>query len=145
MGIDRRFVTRLLAELEQHLILLEGAREQSRDELFSDPLRALGVQHALQILIEAVIAVSHQMIAGLNLPRPERNLEAPATLLRVGVLSDAALAQRLPAMVRFRNLLVHRYWEVKLDLVYDILRSHLDDIRQFSVQVSDYLESNSEL
>ena len=102
------------------------------------------MQHALQILIEAVIAVSHQIIAGLNLPRPEKNLEAPATLLRVGVLTDAALAQRLPAMVRFRNLLVHRYWEVKLDLVYDILRAHLDDIRQFSVEVSDYLESNSE-
>ncbi len=35
MGIDRRFVSRLLAEIEQHLLLLEGAREESCDPLES--------------------------------------------------------------------------------------------------------------
>ncbi len=140
MGIDRRFVIRLLAEIEQHLVILEQARVQPKEQLFLDPLRSLGVQHALQILIEAVIAISHQIIAGLNLPRPERNVDTPGALLEAGVLRDAELAGRLPGMVRFRNLLVHRYWEVQLDLVYEILRNHLDDIRQFAAEVSEFME-----
>ena len=141
MGIDRRYVKRLLGEIEQHLVLLETARCQSQEELFADPLRALGGQHALQIIIEAVLSVSHQMIAGLNLPRPERNIDAPLGLLKAGVLQDGELAARLPSMVRFRNLLVHRYWEVKLELVYEILHKHLRDVRQFVQEVSRYLAS----
>lgn len=141
MGIDLRLVSRLLAEIEHHLTLLEQARLQSKDQLFEDPLRALGVQHALQIVIEAVITTSHQIIAGLNLPRPERNLDAPSALLGAGVLRDPELTARLPAMVRFRNLLVHRYWEVQLDLVYDILHQHLGDVRQFATEVSEYIET----
>lgn len=142
MGIDHRFVTRLLAEIETHLLILEKARLETEAQLFKDPLRALGVQHALQILIEAVLAISHQVISGLNLKRPEKNLEAPAKLFQAGVLTDLELSERLPSMVRFRNLLVHRYWEVKEELVYQILHGHLDDIRLFATQVSDFLETS---
>ena len=34
-------------------------------------------------------------------------------------------------MARFRNLLVHKYWDVDYARVYDVLREHLGDLREF--------------
>jgi uncharacterized protein YutE (UPF0331/DUF86 family) len=41
------------------------------------------------------------------------------------------LAQNLVNMARFRNLLVHLYWKVNDERLYEILQSHLQDIEEF--------------
>jgi uncharacterized protein YutE (UPF0331/DUF86 family) len=35
-------------------------------------------------------------------------------------------------MARFRNLLVHMYWKIDYDRVYDVIAHDLDDLRAFS-------------
>jgi len=34
-------------------------------------------------------------------------------------------------MARFRNLLVHVYWKIDYDQVYEIMTTRLDDLRAF--------------
>jgi uncharacterized protein YutE (UPF0331/DUF86 family) len=47
-----------------------------------------------------------------------------------GIL-EKSLADSLRAMARFRNLLVHRYWDVDDQRVLQIARTQLDDLEQF--------------
>jgi uncharacterized protein YutE (UPF0331/DUF86 family) len=47
-----------------------------------------------------------------------------------GIL-DADLSSRLQAMARFRNLLLHRYWEVDDQRVLAIARNELGDLERF--------------
>ena len=108
MAIDRHFLSRLLQELETHQQLLVSARSLSQAELFADPLRALGVQHALQICVEAMLNITHHCLAHLTAKAPERNVDAVTQLANLGVIKDPILTQDLPRMVRFRNPLVHR-------------------------------------
>jgi uncharacterized protein YutE (UPF0331/DUF86 family) len=42
-------------------------------------------------------------------------------------------------MARFRNLLVHVYWHVDYDRVFDIIATDLDDLREFSRAISALL------
>lgn len=53
----------------------------------------------------------------------------------MGVLPEG-LSERLQAMARFRNLLVHLYWKVDNREVHRILRENLDDLRTISPFVS---------
>lgn len=44
---------------------------------------------------------------------------------------DEALANSLRQMARFRNLLIHRYWDVNDRRVLEIARTQLGDLEQF--------------
>jgi len=42
-------------------------------------------------------------------------------------------------MARFRNLLVHVYWEVDYGRVFDVLETDVDDLRAFSRAIASLL------
>jgi predicted nucleotidyltransferase len=58
---------------------------------------------------------------------------------RAGII-DAALAERLKGLVRFRNILVHDYLSVDPGLVYDHLSQRIEDFGAFARQVAAYVE-----
>jgi len=46
-------------------------------------------------------------------------------------------------MARFRNRLVHLYWDVEAETIYNILQSHLSDFERFREYILRYLERSS--
>ena len=57
-------------------------------------------------------------------------------------LIDPELSLRLARMARFRNLLVHRYWEIDYSLMYRIITGpDLDDLEEFISQISRLSDS----
>ena len=52
---------------------------------------------------------------------------------------DDELASRLVKMVRFRNLLVHRYWEVDPVRVLDYAREDVGDFEAFLAAVEGFV------
>ena len=68
-------------------------------------------------------------IRRLGLPQESR--EAFRMLQDSGVV-DAETAVRLQAMVGFRNIALHNYQKLDLDIVRSILSRRLDDFRRFA-------------
>ncbi len=61
-------------------------------------------------------------------------------------LLDPALASRLSEMARFRNLLVHRYWEIDYRKLYEIITGHdLKDLQDFVGSVGKLMKESNEL
>ncbi|MBF0474245.1 MAG: DUF86 domain-containing protein [Deltaproteobacteria bacterium] len=61
-------------------------------------------------------------------------------------LIDQGLATRLGRMARFRNLLVHQYWEINYSLVYEIITGpRLSDLEEFIRQIGDWLKKDENL
>ncbi len=57
-------------------------------------------------------------------------------------LIDQEVASRLAAMARFRNLLVHRYWEIDYGRMYDIIAGDdLADLERFMKQIGRLSEA----
>ncbi len=50
------------------------------------------------------------------------------------------LTERMVSMVGFRNILVHEYEDVDLDIVYNILHSRLKDIDEYLLVIVDYFK-----
>jgi len=47
-------------------------------------------------------------------------------------------------MVKFRNRLVHLYWEVDEEQVYDILQTRLDDFDRFESYIRKLISNEEE-
>ena len=80
MVVDRRYIQRHLAEVEEHVVLLEGEREGGQERFYSDKVRRYGAQYALQACVEAILAISHHLIAQVGFSSPERQLDTVSIL-----------------------------------------------------------------
>lgn len=87
----------------------------------------LNLQRACETAIDlAMYVVSHRK---LGVPQDSR--DAFSLLQTAGILS-ADLADRMQRMVGFRNVAVHEYTRLNLDVVRTIIIKHLDDFRTYS-------------
>lgn len=87
----------------------------------------LNLQRACETSIDLAMYVISQRRLGL----PQESRDA-FTLLQTAGLLPADLAARMQRMVGFRNVAVHEYARLNLDIVHTIITKHLDDFRAFS-------------
>lgn len=80
---------------------------------------------------EATIDAAMHLVRVRRLGIPQETREAFDLLERADVL-DAELSQRLKGMVGFRNVAVHDYQKLNMDIVRRIVAEHLDDFLEFS-------------
>jgi uncharacterized protein YutE (UPF0331/DUF86 family) len=62
---------------------------------------------------------------------PNESRESFAILIREGIISPE-LGNRLKRMVGFRNLAVHQYRELDLDILDAVIRENLDELLTFA-------------
>ncbi len=115
-----RCLQRVADEYRGHENELEGNHTR-QDAIILNLLRAC------EAAIDAAMHVVR--IKGLGLPQESR--EAFRLLETAGLL-PTELSQRMQAMVGFRNVAVHDYQKLNLDIVRAILNERLDDFRQFA-------------
>lgn len=56
----------------------------------------------------------------------------------LGVI-EGAFAERLIKMAKFRNRLVHLYWDLDKEMIYQFVRENVEDFKLFEKKVIDYL------
>lgn len=101
--------------------------------------RQYAVLHALQLAIEASVDIATHICAADDLGVPASYAEA-FDLLEKGRVLDAALADDLRRMARFRNRIVHFYGTVDLAVVYRLLEERLGDFDRYLAAIERYLQ-----
>lgn len=103
-----------------------------------DFLRNLDLRDAtlyrLLVAIEAAQSICNHLAAQVASRAPDSLPDCFQALQESGVI-EAPLAGRLGRMARFRNLLVHRYWEVDYARVHRMLSEDLGDLELYLEQV----------
>lgn len=84
----------------------------------------------IQRACEAAIDLAMFLVAEGKLGIPQNSRDAFELLCISGVI-DVSLSKKLQAMVGFRNIAVHDYQAVNLDIVKIIIEKHLDDLKAF--------------
>ena len=100
------------------------------EEVARDVKEQRFVEHTLQVAIQAALDVASHVVSDERLGEPRTNRELFMLLARQGLL-PAELCERLSRMAGFRNVLVHGYQDVDLEVVRDILVNRLDDLLAF--------------
>jgi uncharacterized protein YutE (UPF0331/DUF86 family) len=85
----------------------------------------------LQRACESSIDAAMHLVRVRRLGVPQDTREAFVLLEQAQVL-DAHLADRLKKMVGFRNIAIHDYQKLNLDIVRSIVVNHLDDFLAFT-------------
>ena len=117
---------------------LRDMGDVSESAFLANRERQYAVLHALQLAIEGTVDIATHICAADDLGIPSSYAEAFDLLEKAGVL-DAALAEDLRRMARFRNRVVHLYAHLDLSAVYRILRERLDDFDRYLSAIETYL------
>ncbi len=125
---DAQLVEKKLAVIET---CVADLRRLARPLLIASDLREERfAEHTLQIAIQAALDAASHIVSDARLGEPRSNRELFALLERDGWLIPD-LARTLSAMAGFRNVLVHGYDTVNLDVVRDVVENRLDDLLAF--------------
>lgn len=141
MPPDRNYVEASLAEIERTVAFLRTLAGLSEDEFLADPRNCFSACYALMTAIEGTANVASHLLTTSQRPVPRSVSEGFRDLAPLGVPIDSDFVERLSAMTRFRNLIVHRYWNVDYRRVYQTLQSSLDDFGLFARAVLSFLDS----
>ena len=104
-----------------------------------------GTERFLQLGIESCLNIGNRLIALYQFSKPVATPETYADIFhemyRLGVVEDD-FKNRLIKMAKFRNRLVHLYWEIDPETVYQLLQDNLDDFALFQQKVVVFLNQN---
>jgi len=129
---DRDLVAKKLARIVT--CLHELRTMASVDRLRDDVREKRFVEHTLQIAIQSALDVASHIASDQRLGEPETNRALFQLLARTDVISTD-LSHRLAEMAGFRNVLVHGYDDVQVQIVEDVVRNHLGDLDEFVASV----------
>jgi uncharacterized protein YutE (UPF0331/DUF86 family) len=130
MPIDRERILYLLGEIEKALSILKEFQQEAKERILGDPKSLGAIKYYFIVAIEGCASVGNHVISREHWGIPESYVDTFVILGRKSVVPEN-LAQNLVNMARFRNLLVHLYWKVNDERLYEILQSHLQDIEEF--------------
>lgn len=101
------------------------------DQIDKDIKERRFIEHTLQLAIQACLDAASHVVSDDRLGEPETNQELFRLLAQAGRISKE-LSTKLRAAAGFRNILVHGYAEVDVNVTRDVLDHHLDDLLAFA-------------
>lgn len=111
----------------------------SQDEFTGDPDKVGSAKYHLIVAIEICIDICTHLISRNGYRMPEDYADTFKVMSEVGAL-DSAFSEELKKMARFRNRLVHLYWEVDDKQVHHILQNRLTDFKRFLDSIASFLD-----
>ncbi len=107
-----------------------GLRPESLEDITSQDVFVLNLQRAIQ----AAIDLAAHVVASEGYGIPQDLKDSFSLLRNAGVISPD-LSSRMQKMVGFRNIAVHEYQSLNLDILKNILTTRLGDLEEFYSEV----------
>ena len=130
LKFDKDKVRKLASEISNSLGRLRELSEISKNDFLSDPYKIASAKYFLIVSIEASIDMCSHVISMNRLRTPDDYADTFRVMGEVGMFNKD-FTQKLVEMARFRNRLVHIYWEVDNELIYEILCEDINDFEEF--------------
>lgn len=138
---DRRAVERWLIALRRSVFVLRRNAGCTPEDLRSDIDRRWAIERGLQLAAQAALDIATHLGSALGLD-PLTYGSAIDCLVEAKVL-PSNFGARFRRIAGFRNVLVHGYLDVDLDLVAEILSGQLDDFEEFARHVERWFAESS--
>jgi uncharacterized protein YutE (UPF0331/DUF86 family) len=104
-----------------------------------DPDKIGSAKYHFIVSIESAIDISNHIISQNGYRTPEDYADTFEVLSEKRVF-NSEFAGTLKEMTKFRNRLVHLYWGIDDEQVYEILQNRLEDFKHFLDNIASFLE-----
>ena len=91
----------------------------------------------IQRAIEACVFLAMYIVSQERLGLPQTTQEA-FDMLHSNSIIDEEIANRMKAMVDFRNIAIRDYQDIDLNILQQIIDKHIEDFTSFTKQISGY-------
>jgi len=88
----------------------------------------------LSRVIQLCVDIAMHIIANSNANTPQTMSESFDVLKNLQII-DENIAEKLKKSIGFRNIAVHNYGELDLELTFKIAHEHLGDFKEFIKQI----------
>jgi len=136
--LDADIVARRLRLLRGALDDLGPLRGTPAARLADEPLTRAAAERLIQVVVDLAVDVNGHIAVTAAGRAPTTGRESFELAADAGAL-DADLAARLAPAAGLRNLLVHRYAELRIDLVAAAVDEVLDGFDLYVTQVAAYV------
>jgi uncharacterized protein YutE (UPF0331/DUF86 family) len=139
--VDERILEHLKL-LNQYILYLRTLAE-TEEKTFAEDFKTRGsAERFLQLAIESCINVGNRILSIVQFQKPVSTPETYGDIFvelgKLGVIPHEFVPTMLQ-MVKFRNRLVHIYWDIGPQQLYKILNERLGDMEKFRDYIVDYL------
>lgn len=137
-SLNLSLIKRKIGEIRQAIKELRALISVGKEEFLLDSNMIDASKYKLIVAIEASIAICNHIVARLGGRTPESYSDCFIILSEANILSKR-LAEKLANMAKFRNLLVHIYWQVDNEKIYEFINKDLKDLEYFLSELKDYI------
>lgn len=131
----RKITSEILGSLER----LEELKNMPKDEFLSDQHKIGSAKYCFIVAIEGMIDLCNHIIARNGYRTPEDYADTFRVMAEKEAF-DKDFTDTLIRIARFRNRLVHIYWEVDSNELYRIMQERLQDIRTFLKRYGNFIK-----
>ena len=129
--VDQAKLDQILSNLRRYVGVLKDLGKVPRDAFLDNMDKVGNAKYHFVIAIECCIDIANHIISSENYRFPQDNADSFVVLVEHGVL-QSEYEEPLRAMAAFRNRLVHIYWDVDDQRIYDYLQESIPDIEHFA-------------
>ena len=129
-NINLEKLKKRISEIKENCEKIRKYSSIPDNQFWKDERNALAIKHLLLQSIEASASICNHVLAKKFSKSPSSFAECFECLYEAGVV-DKKLSLSLKKMSRFRNILVHRYWEIEDKKILEYARNNLEDFDRF--------------
>ncbi len=135
---DQEKMAKLVSELRKSVERLRAIATLHQNEFLNDPDKIGSAKYHFIVAIESCIDMCNHVISLNGYRVPEDYADTFKVMGEVGAL-DMDFTDELRNMAKFRNRLVHIYWEVDDLQLYEILQTRIGDFKKFLDSLARFL------
>jgi uncharacterized protein YutE (UPF0331/DUF86 family) len=130
MRLNVNSIRQRLQKLEQYIDELEKQQSITVEAFRSDFTCQLAVERAFQAAIEGCTDIAAHIVSVYQLGHPNESRDVFKFLIEAGYL-EQDFGQAMMAMISLRNRLVHLYWDIDVEKLYQYLQEDVKFLHQF--------------
>jgi uncharacterized protein YutE (UPF0331/DUF86 family) len=138
MQFNEDKVRKITSEIVAALANLEDLQKLSAEEFMADAHKIGSAKYSLIVAIEGAVDLCNHVIAKNGFRTAEDYADTFKVMNEQGAF-DKEFTSSLIQMARFRNRLVHIYWEIDDKELFRIIQSRLGDIKRFLKEYGSFI------
>ncbi|MHA1200867.1 MAG: type VII toxin-antitoxin system HepT family RNase toxin [Candidatus Heimdallarchaeaceae archaeon] len=140
MPINNSYIIEKLASSKKYLETLQGIQEIAKPEFLENFPIQLQAERLFEILTLIMLDICTHLVANSTELPPESYSDCMVTLARLNVITTSD-SEKFVKIIKMRNIIVHQYGKVDLELLYTGIQMLDKDFRDFKEKVSKWLNS----
>ena len=141
---DQEKMAKLVSEFRKSVSRLQKLKQLDQHKFLSDPDKIGSAKYHFIVVIESCIDMCNHIISRNGYRVPEDYGDTFRVMSEEGAF-DTEFSVELVKMAKFRNRLVHLYWEIDDTMIYKILEGYLGDLNKFLYLIADFLKWDTQV